>query len=102
MTVEINLSDIGGQEELFAEAVEKHIAKLHAFNKTIGQPRPTASPLIETAVKRVQEKGKPDTYVADYKIITPPPPPPLSLDDLKAQIYMRLSMAESAAKDSPH
>lgn len=101
MTVEINLSAIGGQEEVFADAVGKHIAKLHAFAKTTGQPRPTASPLIEMAVTREQTEGKPDTYRPDYKIIddTPPPPPPLNLEDRKSQVHMRLSMAESVAKD---
>lgn len=101
MTVEIKLSEIGGQEIIFADLVEKHIAKLHAFAKSIGQPRPTASPMIEMAVARVQEKGKPDTYVPNYTIIddTPAPPPPLNLDDRKNQVHQKLIIAEHEAKD---
>lgn len=102
MPYDIPLSQLGDQVDAFKLAVENHILRLDAFNKTVGKPRPTASPLIEASITRIQTKGQPDKYVADYNIIddTPHAPPPLDLNDKKMQLHIRLLAVESMAKDA--
>lgn len=100
MTFEIRLSQIGGHIDEFRVAVEEHIAKLTAFNKEVGKPRPTAPAIIEAAIKRTQLPKQPDQYEADYVVIddTPPPPPALTLEDKKNILHAKLGAAENAAK----
>ncbi len=69
----------------FAAAVSQYQSALAAHATSLGQPAPTAHPLVEAAVR-----------AGGYEVIepTPPPPPPApSLDDLK-----RLVDAEREAR----
>src|SRR5450432_3414578 len=89
----------GADQNAFDNAVQDYINRMHAFNAVVGKPRPVAiHPLIERAVKRVQTKGKPDTYVADYVVVDDSPPPP-SLEDKKNKLMAELLVAEAKAKD---
>lgn len=99
--LEVRLSEIKGDALAFKMAVDAHAARLLAFGKEVGKPRPMASPMVEAALKRVQVKGQPDNYEADYTIIddTPPPPAPLNLEDKKVQLHYQLSLAETEIKN---
>lgn len=98
---EVRLSEIDGRVDDFRVVVETHIARLTAFNKEIGKPRPVAPPLVEGCIMRVQTKGQPDSYVADYTIVDDrlPTTSPFSLDDKKTQLHSKLSVAEIEAKN---
>jgi len=102
MPFEIKLSQLKNREQ-FEQAVAEHVARLIAFNKEVGQPRPVAHPLIEASVKRIQHpKGSklPDDYAVDYVIVDDTTvTPPLSLEDRKRFIYSQLQVAEMAAKE---
>lgn len=99
MSFEIPKSLIDGRETEFAAEVATHIAQLHDFAKTRGQPRPFAHPLVEAAVRRDQEKGKPDTYTADYTIVDDSPEVFMNLNDKKNLLVSKVQQAEAVAKD---
>jgi len=71
---------------------------LHAFNTVVGKARPTAHPLVERAITRIQTKGQPDKYVADFIIVDDTPPPP-SLEDKKNKLISDLRFAENTAME---
>jgi hypothetical protein len=102
MTRQIFLSQLSNPD-LFKSEVEKHIERLHAFNLQVGKPRPTAHPLVEASIKRIQVKGKPDKYVPDYEIIDDRQKaeelnaPQLTLEDKKTILTQRLREAERKA-----
>lgn len=99
MTLEVPLSVIGGQDGAFKAAVDGHIAALKAFTKTTGKPRPTAHPLVEQAIKRIQRNKQPDDFEADYTIIDDTPPPPvLTLEQKKEKLRSACIAAENEAK----
>ena len=106
MTFEIHTSQFwnGADQASFENAVQNYIDSLHAFNRVVGKPRPTAvHPLVERAVKRIQTQGQPDQYVSDYVVIDDTPPPP-TLEDKKNKLMNDLRMAESEAMNKvfPH
>lgn len=106
MTFEIRISQFwdGADQIAFENAVQDYINTLHAFNMVVGKPRPAAiHPLVERAIKRIQEPGRPDRYVADYEIIDDTPPPP-SLEDKKNKLMSELRQAESVSMNEilPH
>src|SRR5258708_20344277 len=78
MAFEIHTSQFwnGADQNAFDNAVKNYIDTLHSFNMIVGKPRPTAHPLVERPVKRVQTQGQPDKYVADYVVVDDRPPPP--------------------------
>jgi len=86
MTFTVLKSQVG---EGFADSVNAYIKALMDHRLTKNQAAPTAPSFIENAIKRVQVKGKPDDFVADFKIIDDSPPPPTPEQkraDLKAKI----------------
>jgi hypothetical protein len=89
----------GADQNAFENAVQTYISTLHDFNRVVGKPRPTAHPLVERAVRRVQTQGHPDQYVADYVVIddTPPPPPTPTLEEKKNKLTAELTAAEFEA-----
>lgn len=105
MTLEVHVSQFwnGADQAAFENSVQEYINSLHSFNMVVGKPRPTAHPLIERAIKRIQKQGFPDQYVADYVVIDDSPPPP-SLEDKKNSLMTKLRAAEAAAMNSalPH
>lgn len=104
MTRQIFTSQLSNVD-LFKSEVKNHIERLHAFNLQVGKPRPTAHPLVEAAIKRIQVKGKPDKYVEDYQIVDDTPKaenPEIkaampSLLDKKMILVQKLREAEMAA-----
>jgi len=102
MPREILMSQIGGRRDDFDQAVADHIKKLHAFNSQVGKARPTAHPIVESVIKRIQVNGKPDTYVSDYVILddTPPGEEPHTptLEEKKLALHRALHFAENEAK----
>lgn len=104
MPFEIKLSQLQ-DSAAFEKAVNDQINALHAFNKTVGKPRPVAHPLVEGAIKRVQ-KPSGDLYVPDYIIIDdtpapppePAPPPPPTLEEKKVYLVNVVRTAENEAK----
>jgi len=105
MTLEVHVSQFwnGADQAAFENSVQEYVNSLHAFNMVVGKPRPTAHPLVERAIKRVQKQGFPDQYVADYVVIDDTPPPP-SLEDKKNKLMSELRAAEAVAMNSvlPH
>lgn len=88
--------------ETFEDEVKKYIARMKAANFDKNKPRPTAHPLIEASVKRVnQGKGKPDDFQADYQIVDDVSDPTVGMPhDQKLDVCAsRLHLAEAAAKD---
>lgn len=71
-----SLTAQGATEEVFSAAVTAYISAMAVFSQTSDTPRPVAHALVESAAKRIQEIGQPDTYVADYEVINDDPPPP--------------------------
>src|SRR6266852_5845734 len=100
MTLEIHPSQFwnGADQNAFDNAVKNYIDTLHAFNMIVGKPRPTAHPLVERAVKRVQTQGQPDKYVADYMVVEDKLPV-LSLEEKKNKFLSDLRFAENAAME---
>lgn len=92
----IQLSHLNGKREEFETAVADHIQALVAFSHEEGKPRPTAHSLVELAVKRIEKKGKPDDYAADYTIVDDTPVVPLA--DKKLKCHAALIAAENVAK----
>lgn len=86
----------------FAATVAEHAKKLKAFNNVVGQPRPTAHPLVEASVKRVQRNNGADDYLVDYVIEddTPKNQPAHvpSLNEKKDVLQAAVVAAENAAK----
>lgn len=99
MPFEVKLSQLT-DTTAFDNAVKSHIRALLDFNKKVGKPRPTAHPLIESAISRVQVKGKPDSYVANYVFVddrdTAQETPPLSLDERKNLLQNELTRSKIA------
>lgn len=93
MTLQIDCEN-GFDKEAFAKAVQNHIIALSSFTKEFGKPRPVAQPLVEQAIKRIQAKGVPDVYVADYKLVEPV----ISLEKRKQDLEAKLMTAENEAK----
>src|SRR5712675_1762141 len=100
MAFEIHTSQFwnGADQNAFDNAVKNYIDTLHSFNMIVGKPRPTAHPLVERAIKRVQTQGQPDKYVADYVVVDDRPPPP-SLEEKKNKLLSDLRFAENAAME---
>lgn len=102
---EIPRSMINGSLEDFAKDVEAHIAELRAHTKTRrGEPRPSAHPLIEASVKRVQAKGQPDSYSPDYTVVEEEKPQLAAeaaptLESKKQALYEALHVAEHKAQE---
>lgn len=100
MVKEIPASLIGNKD-VFESAVEAFIKAMRDHNKTVGEPRPIAHPLVEAAVKRVVRKNHPDTYEPHYTIIDDAievlPP---SLAEKKAMLHNAVIGAEMAAKEA--
>jgi hypothetical protein len=87
MTFEIKLSQIKSAADFGAD-VAAYIKAKKDHQKTIGEPAPTAPPMVEAAVRTVPGSIDPpraDDYVADYHIEDDTPPPP-SLDERKAAL----------------
>ena len=84
---------------VFADAVNKHIARLKAHTKTIGKPRPVAHSLVEKSIKRILRPELPDDFVADYKIIDDTPQQPIehSLEAKKQELLHKLAALITAA-----
>ena len=100
MTFKVFLSQLSSREE-FEHAVQTHMRNLVEFNKKVNVPRPTAHPLIENSIKRVQTSGHPDSYVADYEIVDdrPPEAPKPSLEDRKNILVAKLRETEIQARN---
>ena len=68
-----------GPADKFAQAVEAYRQAKLAHRFTVDVPAPTADPLVESVVRRVQgEPGKPDEFVVLPYVIEddlPKPPP---------------------------
>lgn len=100
MVKEIPASLIGNKD-VFESAVEAFIKAMRDHNKTVGEPRPIAHPLVEAAVKRVVRKNHPDTYEPHYTIIDDAvevlPP---TLAEKKAMLHNAVIGAEMAAKEA--
>jgi hypothetical protein len=75
--IQIPLSQIGSAES-FVQAVESFRQAKLAHRFTVDVPAPTADPLIESLVRRVQgEPGKPDDFlVLPFEIIDDTPRTP--------------------------
>jgi len=56
----------------FAQSVDAHIAELKAWVSSVDVPRPTASPYVEAAVKRIRSDG-PDDFEPDFEIVDDSP-----------------------------
>lgn len=86
----------------FAATVAEHAKKLKAFNNVVGQPLPTAHPLVEASVRRVQRNNGADDYLVDFVIEddTPKTPPAqiASLDEKKDILQAAVVAAENKAK----
>lgn len=99
MPFEVNLSGFASRT-IFEDLVKDHIAKLTAFTKEVGKPRPVSHPLIEASIKRVQNVNLPDRYVEDYIIVTDPAAvkPEITLEDKKVKLHQAVVAAENEAK----
>ena len=77
MTIHIPLSQVGSAES-FVQAVESFWQAKLAHRFTVDMPAPTADPLVEAVVRRVQgEPGKPDEFVVlPFEIIDDTPRTP--------------------------
>lgn len=93
-TFENTIENIEAGKAVFDKMVQEHIARLTAFNKYVGEPRPVAEPLVEQAIKRVQTPDKPDSYFADYEYVIKR----LTLEAKKAHFETKLAEAENASK----
>lgn len=104
MTLHLTKSQVDALPFNFEQAVRDFIAAKEAHRFT-GDAAPTADPLVEAAVARVQypiDAGKPDDFVADYEIEddTPPPEPepaPPTLEQRKQTLVAESRQAEQAA-----
>jgi hypothetical protein len=106
MTLKLTKSQVDSLPFDFEQAVRDFIAAKEAHRFT-GDTAPTADPLVEAAVARIQypiDAGKPDDFVADYEIEvdTPPPEPepepaPLTLEQRKQTLVAESRQAEQAA-----
>ncbi len=94
MTLQVLKSQLAGVD--FAEVVEEHRQALLAHRFTIGEPAPVAHSMISAAVRRVQEVGQPDDFVADFEVIDDTPPPP-SLEHRRNDLLVLVRTAEIAA-----
>lgn len=97
MTLKIALSQIANAND-FAAEVAAHIKAKKVHQKTTdGEPAPTASSMVESAVRVVRypiDEQRADDYVADYEIITPPP---LTLDESKTKLAVEAQETYDAA-----
>lgn len=88
--MEINLSHLKALPFDFGGAVDAHIKALQAHRTTEHAAAPTAHPLVERAISRVQypvTDGKPDDFVPNYKVVDDSP----SLDDRKMALVQSLT-----------
>jgi hypothetical protein len=92
----IPLSHLDGKRAEFEVAVANYIHAMVAFGREEGKPRPTAHSLVELAVKRIEKKGKPDDYAADYTIVDDTPV--VTLADKKLKCHAAIVAAENAAR----
>jgi hypothetical protein len=84
----------------FAATVEAHRQALLAHRFT-GDAAPTATALVEQAVRRVQYQGQADDFVADYAIVDDVPPQPVETDaDRKQKLVAAVRRAERDASDT--
>lgn len=99
MTLQIAKSVIGDMD--YPAAVEAYRQALLAHRFT-GNAAPTAHPLVEQAVRRIQyaiEDGKPDDFIADYEIVDDTPPPPGDVER-KAVLVSKIMEAQRLAVDA--
>ncbi|YBW38335.1 hypothetical protein ACMYR2_0839 [Nitrobacter sp. TKz-YC01] len=77
MTIHIPLSQVGSAES-FVQNVESFWQAKLAHRFTVHMPAPTADPLVESVVRRIQgEPGKPDDFVVlPFEIIDDTPRTP--------------------------
>lgn len=80
----------------FDQAVADYIKALEAHRHTEDQPAPTAHPLVERVVLRVQypiEDQKPDDFISNYEIIDDTPTLGERKDALADEVSRRASTA---------
>lgn len=95
--VEIPLSHVKAVGFEFGGAVDAYIKELQAHRFTTGEAAPSPPHgLVELVVARVQTPGKPDDFVANYRIVDDTPPPP-SLADRKAALAVSAQQQADAA-----
>ena len=96
MPFEIHKSQFwdGADQNAFENAVQNYIRTLHDFNRVVGKPRPTAHPLVERAIRRIQKEGHPDQFFADYVVIDDTPQ--VSLEEKKSRLISKLRNLENA------
>jgi hypothetical protein len=110
MTAKVLKSQIRtlGGEDNFAEAVGKHVSdmndwRLHMVSvgreptKYVGYPPPQASPLINSAVKEVDDGNGMQHWEPDYEIVNDDPPPELMLQRKKNDLFNVVSQMEAVA-----
>ena len=80
-----------GPADKFAQAVEAYRQAKLAHRFTVDVPAPTADPLVESVVRRVQGKpGKPDEFVVlNYEIEDDLPKPPPTPEQQQALDVLR-------------
>lgn len=90
---------LAGSEANFDAAVVAYIEALKVHQHSEGEPAPTPPHAwVELAVARVQEPGKPDTFVPNYKFIDDTPPPP-TLDERKTALAHDLTVQAQRVVD---
>ena len=80
-----------GPADKFAQAVEAYRQAKLAHRFTVDVPAPTADPLVESVVRRVQgEPGKPDDFIVlNYEIEDDLPKPPPTPEQQQALDVLR-------------
>jgi hypothetical protein len=101
MTLNLKKSQVDSLPFDFEQAVRDFIAAKEAHRFT-GDAAPTAIALVEAAVRRIQypiDAGKPDDFVADYRI-EEDTPPPTTAEQRKLTMIAESRQAEQAAIDA--
>jgi len=112
MSIELTLSQIRANgfadEAAFRDAVGVYIAEREAHAQTIGEPRPSAHPLVESVVVRyppppdlMPDENPTERFVDDFSVVddAPPPPPPPTLDQRKANLVQSLHQMATQAQE---
>lgn len=99
MTFVIKLSRLGCAASDFDAAVTAYIKAKKDHQNTIGEPAPTAPPMVEAAVRVVPgsiEEERADDYVADYSVEDDSP----SLDERKIALANDVTAQANKAIDA--